>query len=309
VAPLPTQFEIGRRTFFDFGPPFDYYELLVVRPVTSGSSVQTIMLTPPGDACVQPAKIEASSSTLTESVAALLGTMNPCAIPEKSLNRELKRCKKCSLFSGVEVSMQVQCGPQSRVIPVLIRDRDIFDPRPDTPEHTSWTMQLLKRLDRALGPGVMDEPMFPIPGDQESASRDLNINVLRDIGAGNYDGLFRSSQQKLSELYRAAQIHPGTPSVKLVSSLPFQPEVFVHPDYPPLARAAHVEGTVVFKVKVNPDGSTTQFSFENGPRLLSGALEKAVGAWRFPTEAGNQEVEGAVEFKLNCISTVSKSTD
>ena len=31
VAP-PNQFEIARRTFFDFGPPFDYYELFFVRP-------------------------------------------------------------------------------------------------------------------------------------------------------------------------------------------------------------------------------------------------------------------------------------
>jgi hypothetical protein len=45
-APQPTQFEVGRRTFFDFGPPFNYYEILVVRPTAEGVSVERITLTP-----------------------------------------------------------------------------------------------------------------------------------------------------------------------------------------------------------------------------------------------------------------------
>ena len=30
--PPPTEFEIGQHTFFDFGPPFDFYELYLVSP-------------------------------------------------------------------------------------------------------------------------------------------------------------------------------------------------------------------------------------------------------------------------------------
>ncbi len=29
---FPDQFEIGRLTYFDFGPPFDYYEIFMIRP-------------------------------------------------------------------------------------------------------------------------------------------------------------------------------------------------------------------------------------------------------------------------------------
>ena len=76
-APLPAQLEIGRLTFFDFGPPNEYYEVLVVRPQEEGSSVQRIILSPPGDACLQPAKIETISSLLRESVASLLENENP----------------------------------------------------------------------------------------------------------------------------------------------------------------------------------------------------------------------------------------
>jgi hypothetical protein len=101
APPAPTEFEIGRRTFFDFGPPFNYYEFLVVRPVAEGTSVERIMLTPPGIKCVVLAKVEIATASLKESVASLL-QKNPCAIPEKELRRERKRCKmKVARFSAM----------------------------------------------------------------------------------------------------------------------------------------------------------------------------------------------------------------
>src|SRR5271170_7779509 len=91
LVPMPSEFVIGRNTFFDFGPPFNYYEVLVVRPEANGSSVVRIMLTPAADECYTPAKIEVATATLDESVQAMLGSTNPCAIPEKELLRESKR--------------------------------------------------------------------------------------------------------------------------------------------------------------------------------------------------------------------------
>jgi hypothetical protein len=67
-APQPEQFEIGRLTFFDFGPPFDFYEIFIVRPATAGSSIERITLTPPGHECSSTAKIEVASALITESV-------------------------------------------------------------------------------------------------------------------------------------------------------------------------------------------------------------------------------------------------
>src|SRR5271170_2518782 len=143
ISAPPDQFEIGRHTFFDFGPPSDYYELFVVHPTVNGTSIERITLTPPVDSCTRQAKLEVASASINESIAALLGSTNPCAIPEKELRRELKRCKKCLTFSGADVALQVQCGTQARIIRSDILDKDMFDPAPNTPEHTSWTMQLL----------------------------------------------------------------------------------------------------------------------------------------------------------------------
>ena len=138
-VPQPSQFEIARHTFFDFGPPFDFYELYLIRSTANGSSIERITLTPPGGSCMQPAKVETAAATLNEPLEVLLGKSNPCAIPDKELTRELKRCKKCVVFSGANVAMQAQCANHNRIIRANVLDRDMFDPAPNTPQHTSWT--------------------------------------------------------------------------------------------------------------------------------------------------------------------------
>ena len=54
----PSQFEIGRHTFFDFGPPFNYYEIFVVRAVSGGTHVERITLTPAADKCYRSARLK-----------------------------------------------------------------------------------------------------------------------------------------------------------------------------------------------------------------------------------------------------------
>jgi hypothetical protein len=251
---MPNQFEIAQHTFFDFGPPNDFYELFFIRPTESGTSIERITLTPPGNACIQPATIETQSASIGESIATLLGGTNPCSIPEKELHRELKRCKKCLVFSGANVAMQVQCGGQTRAIRSDILDRDMFDPAANTPEHTSWTKRLLARLNQAIGPGVMERPIFPMSGPESSAALG-NSETLADVGSGKYNNLFQGAPDKPSDLYRAAQKRPPIPTVQLISISPIRPEVFAEPDYPPLARLAHIEGVVVFKADIEPNGT------------------------------------------------------
>ncbi len=299
AAPLPDSFEIGRHTFFDFGPPTDFYEIFVVRAEESGTSIERITLTPPADACMRPAKIETASASISDSIAVLLDK-NPCVIPEKSLHRELKRCKKCLIFSGVDVAMRVQCGNQTRVIRSDILDKDLFDPAPKTPPYTSWTMQLLSRLDHAVGPGVMERPIFPIE-KADALTRAPTSEVLEDVGAGKYDVLFEKAPDKPSDLYRAAQkTQIASPSVELLDSLPFRPEVFIQPDYPPIARVAHLEGAVTFTVLIDGSGKALSVAVERGNPLFRGVVEKAAMSWKFPNDAAHQLIRATIEFKLNC---------
>jgi TonB family protein len=291
---------IGRHTFFDFGPPTALYELFLIHAGANGTSIERISLTPPGDACTQPANVEVASGSLDESVAELMGKTSPCAISEKELRRELKRCKKCMVFSGAHVAMQVQCEGATRIIRADVLDKDMFDSAPQTPEHTSWTMQLLNRIDHALGPGVMDRPVLPIPEPDQKNVSPQNSDALRDIDSGKYDELFHNAPDKPSDLYRAAQIRPPSPIVRLLSSTPFQPKGFVAPEYPPLARLARISGTVNIAMDVGPDGSATNFTVEKGHPMLRPATEKAVRGWKFSKDAAGQRIHAAIEFFANC---------
>jgi hypothetical protein len=63
----PNQFEIGRRTFFDFGPACNYDELFIVRLAASGASIEGIIVAPPGNAGLTPEKVEIARASIDES--------------------------------------------------------------------------------------------------------------------------------------------------------------------------------------------------------------------------------------------------
>ena len=85
APPIPDRFVIGRDTFFDFGPPFHYVELLVANPSGDGTSIERVILAA-GYKCTLPPKIEVAKATLKQSVADILGATNPCRFPAKDLN-------------------------------------------------------------------------------------------------------------------------------------------------------------------------------------------------------------------------------
>ncbi len=299
---LPQQFEIGRHTFFDFGPPTDFYEIFVVRMAESGVSIDRITLTPPSDMCTLQPKFEMASALIHKSAASLLGSISPCNIPEKELHRELKRCKKCLVFSGAKVSMRVACGSQARIIRSDILDRDMFDANANTPQHTSWTMQLLTKLDQAVGPGVMEEPIFQPPSDSTSQPPTTENEILGELAAGSFDTLFVGAPDKPSQLYRDAQKAPPVPTVKLIAAEPFKPEVYVEPNYPPIARLARIEGLVAFEADIDSRGKATNVMIEKGHPMLVGSVNETIENWRFPSSAVNQHIRGSIEFALHCVA-------
>jgi periplasmic protein TonB len=181
-----------------------------------------------------------------------------------------------------------------------ILDRDMFDPHPNTPEHTSWTVALLGRLDKALGNSVMDRPIFSVSEAPQPAPVSKSDALLNELARGEFDALFDKAPDKPSELFRQAQNPPPGPSVVLLSSLPYRPTSYTLPKYPPLARLAHVNGQVTFTVDVASDGSASNFKLLSGHALLRLAAQTAVADWKFPAEAAGKEIQAAIEFKMNC---------
>jgi TonB family protein len=301
VPSLPDRFLVARHTFIDVGPPNDFYEIISVRGTANGTTVERVTLTPAGDACMQPPTVEIAASFLPDPVSVVLEGRNPCAIPDKGLRKELKRRKQGLVFSGAEISMHVQCGGKERIIRADVLDRDMFDPNAATPEHTSWTMRLLTRLDKPFPSGVWDRPITA--GLTEPAGGTVpNGDAARALASGAYDRLFAGAPDRPSDLYRASQIRPPAPDVLLRSSVPFQPERFVRPDYPPIARLARIEGTVVVTFQVDANGDVTDTQFESGHPMLRATVKNAVSEWKFPKEAADQQIKATIDFKTNCPS-------
>jgi TonB family protein len=298
-VPLPSQVILARQLFFDFGPPFDYYDLFLIAPAPNGTSVDRISVTPAADECYVPAKVEIAHGSLSESVSVLLGKTNPCAIPDRELRREEKRCKHCLVFSGAHVTMRVECGTGTRLLRTNILDKDMFDAAPHTPQNTSWTMALLDRLDGAVGPNVMSKPMFAYASDDKATVRVEDSATLEDLASGKYDSLFPGAD-KLSELYQQSLRAAPLPSARLTSSEPTAPAIYVEPIYPAIAKAAHVEGTVVFRVGVDENGDATNFVLVSIPDCFQNAVKAAVAKWKFPKSSAGQQIQAAIEFHLNC---------
>jgi len=66
----------------------------------------------------------------------------------------------------------------------------------------------------------------------------------------------------------------------------------VPPVYPPLAKTAHIQGTVVFHALIGCDGIVTNLDYVSGPPLLMTAAFDAVKRWRYkPTVLNGDPVE------------------
>jgi TonB family protein len=300
IAPPPNQFEIGRDEIFKGGPPQDFYDLYVVRSTPRGASIQRIALTPVADKCTMPATVETASATLNESISALLGNGNPCAIPEKEVIREQKPCKKCTITTGTVIGMRVECGPQTRLIRSDVLDKFMFGPASKKSDEALSTGNLLQHLDQALAPKVTPQPSSPNPGAEPLNSIDPTSQVFQDLAACKYDPLFAGSPDKPSEIFRAAQDAPHPFRVRLLSSTPLAPEGFTPPEYPDAAKLARIEGTVTFSIEIDPAGRATNLILDDGPQKLQATIKDAIKSWRFPKSAANQIVEAAIQFTITC---------
>jgi protein TonB len=66
----------------------------------------------------------------------------------------------------------------------------------------------------------------------------------------------------------------------------------IMPVYPPIAKTAHISGTVVLHAVISKDGSVEDLQYVSGPPLLMKAAMDAVRQWRYqPTQLNGEPVE------------------
>ncbi|MGA2051301.1 MAG: energy transducer TonB, partial [Terracidiphilus sp.] len=301
---MPDSLVIARDTFWDFGPPFNYYDLIQIKNDSQGLAVDQVLVTPHGQACMQPATVEERTVILHKTMTDLLQGRNPCAIPEKELHREQKRCKKCLVFSGVNVMMQVACGGADRKLRMDILDRDIYDRRTQTPSNTSWTMSLFSELNGVLGTGSEEKPIFNVEPAQHHNVPDTAL--VRAIGDGKFDELFGPQAGVSQIVHEAGQAPPPPPSVEIESVAPIAPVSPQLPSYPPIAKLARVEGAVNVTFDITSVGKVRNLDVVDGPKVLVGAVSDSVSTWTFPESAWGSKAQAAIRFSLNCMAGPSK---
>jgi protein TonB len=75
------------------------------------------------------------------------------------------------------------------------------------------------------------------------------------------------------------------------------------PTYPPIAKAARVQGTVVLQATISKQGTIENLKVVSGPAMLQQAAMDAVRQWRYrPYLLNNDPVE--VETTVNVIFTL-----
>ena len=295
---MPESLVIARDTFWDIGPPFNYYDLIQIKSDSQGLAVDQVLVTPHGQACMQPATIEERTVILHKTMADLLQGRNPCAIPEKELHSEQKRCKKCLVFSGVNVMMQVACGGADRKLRMDILDRDIYDRRTQTPSNTSWTMSLLSELNGVLGPGSEEKPIFNVEPAQHHNVPDTAL--VRAIGDGKFDELFGTQAGVSQIVHEVGQTPPPPPSVEIESIAPLAPISPVLPVYPPIAKAARVEGVVNVTFDISAEGKVVNIAMVDGPKMLQLSVTDGLSGWSFPESGWGRSGRAGIRFSLNC---------
>ncbi len=299
---FPSQVLLARHMYFDFGPPFDFYEILSLKDEGSSTRVERILVTPAGNACIQPPTVETNVAKISESLFQVMQGKNPCDIPEKALRRELKRCKHCLHFSGVNITLSVSCRNGDRQIRADILDRDLFDRSAKTPQDTSWTTAVLGQVDGSLGSSVMEKPAFSLGDPKANPLHPADSVMLESLENGGYDGLFNSGK-KISEIYRESLQTSRLPSVELLGMTPAIPVSAEPPPYPPIARAARVEGEVSISFDVSPSGKVDRLSFVSGPEMLRGTVSNTASRWQFPKSVDAHHEEVKISFRLNCPHT------
>jgi hypothetical protein len=298
--PIPDEIVIGRNSFIDSGPPFDYYDLTILHSEGVKTDVERISLTPPADTCYPRAEIRVAHVKLDETLSEILERTNPCTIPEKKLNAELKRRIKGSVFSGMNVSIQVKCAAGMRIIRADILDRDIFDDHLNTPQYTAWSRMLFEKLDKATGDHPWDKPIFPVSESLPLAIPAEQSRAMQAIASGEFDQIFSDAPDRPSVLYHMAQNVPRQPSIELTRTSPVHPATYVDPIYPPIAKAARVHGTVEFHLTVGADGMATGVVIDGGPKMLWQAVTDAIAKWNFLTDDSGKVIQGSIRFELNC---------
>jgi len=140
----------------------------------------------------------------------------------------------------------------------------------------------------------------PDPGPAGPISGDPGIDVGLPFNPAAGPSLPIAGTREIMPIHPAANIHPLRISSMLQGSLIRR----VEPAYPPLAKAARIQGPVVLEAVISKAGAIENLQLISGHPMLAGAAIDAVRQWRYKPyilngEAIEVETQITVNFKLS----------
>jgi len=176
---------------------------------------------------------------------------------------------------------------------VLLQRADIVYPDEAFTKHIEGTVVVLVKLDdRGLVTGV----------SVVSGSDELSPAALQSVKDWQFAENVASTTQQVTVSFHVFDTSAGVPQLrvdreaqreKLVSQQPY-------PVYPPLARAARVQGVVTFQALIGVEGHVHSVQLVSGPPLLVRAARDSVQQWVYqPTLVDGTPAEVITTVDVN----------
>jgi TonB family protein len=198
--------------------------------------------------------------------------------------------------------LYMQGLPQLQLIAALVA------PTPPPAPATSQSMRRVREMTSNLSrDGQVIAPRFVpreiLTVDETSAPPPVDLGAL-GVSGGTGDPMARSGV--LGSIGgpgvvpppppAAPSAHPPRVSRMMEGNLIYR----VQPQYPPLARQAWVQGTVVLRAMISRDGKIEHLQVISGPALLVKSAMDAVVQWRYrPYYLNNELVEVETQVTVN----------
>jgi protein TonB len=190
-------------------------------------------------------------------------------------------------------------------LPVQIMAALLVAPSPPPPAPLPQaTQQRLQVRSELLDNQIQAPSKIPkeIKIDHEAASSQPSM-----AGVIGSDGTADGARGSLNDLFRdigtgPAVVKPSTPPKLSISSGVMAGNLLEKtvPQYPAIARAARIQGTVVLQATIAKDGAIQNLRVINGPPMLQQAAIDAVRSWRYkPYLLNGEPVE--VETTINVV--------
>ncbi|HTZ74194.1 MAG TPA: energy transducer TonB [Candidatus Aquilonibacter sp.] len=208
------------------------------------------------------------------------------------------------------IIVPVYFAKHTQVIPKALEQTFVFTPPPPAPPPPAAT-----RAPQTSAPSHVTQgptqPVFhtsPLMAPTEipkNISMAANNAVAPDLNAGVAGGVLGGVLGGLlggTGTATGPPAPPKSPAIVRVGGDVKPPQLVqrVQPEYPTVARLAHVQGTVVIDAVINKSGSVVSERAVSGPSLLVPAALDAVKQWKYqPTYLNGQPVNLAMQVTVD----------